>query len=367
MHPKVTFVVPCYKLAHLLSGCVESMLVQTFSDFEVLIMDDCSPDHTPDVAQSFRDSRIKHIRNESNLGHLKNYNKGIALARGEYVWLISADDFLRRSYVLERYVDVMERNPEAGYVFCPAMKIENGDETDLVQWSEHGDKDLVFRERSFLRKLALNNCVAAPTGMVRKLCYDRLGAFPLNLPNSGDWYLWCLFALYYDVAYLAEPMVFYRVHTDNMSLQFKRTNPRIILEDNFAVRWAIMRGLEENGLMREAAFWKDAIATYYANLVACNLYESTIYHLSWDECEGSVLRHARDGQERTEILGRVSVALADQCYRRSDFSRAREFYWQGLRRREWSIRTWMKYLLFYLGPVGMQCRAVAARHRCRTA
>src|SRR5216684_5652724 len=97
MNPKVSFVIPCYKLAHLLPECVNSILSQTYQDFEVLIMDDCSPDHTPEVARSFRDARVKHIRNEPNLGHLKNYNKGIELARGQYVWLISADDCLRTS------------------------------------------------------------------------------------------------------------------------------------------------------------------------------------------------------------------------------------------------------------------------------
>src|SRR5271166_3653331 len=112
MTPVVSFVVPCYKLAHLLRQCVESILSQSYADLEVLIMDDCSPDNTPEVAQSFRDPRVKYIRNDTNLGHLPNYNKGISLTRGEYVWLISADDYLRRPYILEQYVDLLDRNPQ---------------------------------------------------------------------------------------------------------------------------------------------------------------------------------------------------------------------------------------------------------------
>jgi glycosyltransferase involved in cell wall biosynthesis len=57
-------------------------------------MDDCSPDNTPEVARSLQDPRVKHIRNNPNLGHLRNYNKGISLSRVKYVWLISADDYL---------------------------------------------------------------------------------------------------------------------------------------------------------------------------------------------------------------------------------------------------------------------------------
>src|SRR3954451_17652801 len=108
MNPTVSFVVPCYKLSHLLADCVSSILAQTYGDFEVLIMDDCSPDDTPAVAQSFGDSRVQHIRNEANLGHLRNYNKGVQLARGKYIWLISADDKLRKPHVLENYVQVLE-------------------------------------------------------------------------------------------------------------------------------------------------------------------------------------------------------------------------------------------------------------------
>src|SRR5689334_13989722 len=87
--PEVSFVVPCYKLAHLLPQCVTSVLSQSYKNFELIIMDDCSPDFTPDVVRSFHDSRVKHIRNPANLGHIRNYNKGIATARGKYVWLLS--------------------------------------------------------------------------------------------------------------------------------------------------------------------------------------------------------------------------------------------------------------------------------------
>ena len=96
MNPTVSFVVPCYNLGHLLKECVDSILSQTYRNFEVLIMDDCSPDQTPEVARSFDDPRVRHIRNEPNLGHLSNYNKGIRMTRGKYVWLISADDRLLR-------------------------------------------------------------------------------------------------------------------------------------------------------------------------------------------------------------------------------------------------------------------------------
>ena len=82
--PTVSYIVPCFKLGHLLPDCVDSILGQSHRDFEIIILDDCSPDDTPAVAARFRDSRVRYVRNTENLGHLRNYNKGIELSRGKY-------------------------------------------------------------------------------------------------------------------------------------------------------------------------------------------------------------------------------------------------------------------------------------------
>lgn len=360
MNPKASFVVPCYKLAHLLTECVNSILSQTYENFEILIMDDCSPDHTPEVAQSFRDPRVRHVRNEPNLGHLRNYNKGIELARGKYVWLISADDCLRSPYILERYVQVMEKQPKVGYVFCPAMKVQNGQETEVVGWGFHGIQDAIFTGHDFLRKLLLGNCVVAPTGMVRKECYDKRGGFPLDMPNAGDWYLWCLFALHHDVAYLAEPMVDYRLHESNMSITFTKHDPEVIIADNIAVRWSIKEKAEEIGFDSIVSLCKDAIATYYANMVAARTYENTVFGLTLEECERSVAQYSRDESEKLEMYARVYTALADQCYLREDFTRAQCYYKWAVRRQPWAVESWAKYFLLQMGNVGVRVRNYAS-------
>src|SRR5258708_15157639 len=153
MTPAVSFVVPCYNLGHLLGECVDSILRQTYDNFEVLIMDDCSPDNTEEIARSFQDPRVKYVRNDSNLGPLPNYNKGISLTRGKYVWLISADDYLRRPYVLQRYVELLEKNPHVGYTFCPGVGVKNGRETEILEYSAQGHRDQILDGRAFLKKL----------------------------------------------------------------------------------------------------------------------------------------------------------------------------------------------------------------------
>ncbi len=126
MHrPKVSFVVPCYKLAHLLPQCIDSILSQTYADFEILVMNDRSPDNTEEVATSYDDPRVIHVLNEKNLGHLNNYNKGIGMCRGDFIWLISADDYLRSPEILQKYVTLMEAHPRIGYAICPGFAVKN--------------------------------------------------------------------------------------------------------------------------------------------------------------------------------------------------------------------------------------------------
>src|SRR4051812_1598733 len=210
--PRVTFVVPCYKLAHLLPECLDSILGQTLGDLEILVMDDPSPDDTPGVVASYSDSRVTHVRNDPNLGHLRNYNKGIAMARGEYVWLISADDRLRSPHAVERYLSVMDAHPRVGYAFCNGMGLRDGRETEIVGWADLRREDGGLEGRKSLRRLLQSNCVLPPSALVRRACYDKLGMSPLDFPFAGAWSLWCIFALDFDVAYFSEPMVNYREH-----------------------------------------------------------------------------------------------------------------------------------------------------------
>src|SRR5271157_1282059 len=170
--PTVSFVVPCYKLGHYLSECVHSILSQTYTDFGVLILDDCSPDNTGDVAKSFEDSRLKYVRNDQNLGLIDDFNKGIGLSRGKYVWILSADDYLRNSYILQRYVDLMEKNATIGYTFCPGVTVRDGQEREVT--GAHGKRDRIIKGHEFLRTLLFGDTVVAGAVMARRECYEKI-------------------------------------------------------------------------------------------------------------------------------------------------------------------------------------------------
>ena len=358
--PLVSFVVPCYKLAHLLPECVHSMLAQTYGRFEVLIMDDCSPDETPEVARSFGDPRIRHIRNESNLGHLHNYNKGISLARGKYVWLISADDRLRKPYVLERYVRIMERHPRAGYVFCPAVRLDDGQETNVVGHASPGGRDAVVSGHRFLIRLVNVNFVVAPCVMVRKECYEKVSLFPLDMPWGGDWYLWCVFALHYDVAYCAEPMVNYRRHALSMTDTLTNQDLRECAEEDEALPWRIKQKAEEAGCLAMVKRCRISIAHQYASGIASRKYRSSKswheYSLTLGQFEGSLLRNTSHRHEQNFIRARVYAGLADTYFWKREFARSLEFYEKAFQQDPWMVQVWAKYLLLRTGKAGIRFR-----------
>jgi glycosyltransferase involved in cell wall biosynthesis len=354
MSPRVSFVVPCYRLGHLLRDCVESILSQSFQDLEVLIMDDCSPDATPEVARSFDDPRVRYVRHADNMGHLQNYNAGIEMSRGEYVWLISADDRLRRPYVVERFVSVLDQYQQVGYVFCPVKRFDEQGETTL--YGQHGDDDWVKGGHEFLQTLAHGNSVPAASGLVRRSMYERYGMFPLDMPFAGDWFMWALFALHAKVAYLAEPMVGWRVHAANMTHHF-RARPLALMQDEIRVLVGVRDRARDARYPGVERLFTDALERYYAWRVAAAAAPDLVCHMTPAEMETSLDEWCADEEERKQIRGAAYSALGDAFYDVGDRAEARECYETALRLGTFAPRTRAKFLLLNAGRIGDQVRA----------
>jgi glycosyltransferase involved in cell wall biosynthesis len=359
--PIVSFVVPCYKLAHLLPECVNSILGKTYGNFEVLIMDDCSPDNTAEVARSFQDRRVKRIRNDPNLGALPNYNKGISLSRGKYVWLISADDYLRRPYVLQRYVDLMDAHPRVGYTFCPGVWVKNGKETEVVGFSTYGNRDRVIAGRIFLQKLVYCDVVLAPAAMARRECYEKISSFPINLVWAGvpidliwggDWYLWCLFALSGDVGYFAEPMVCYREHDLSSTTITTKEKTENCFYADIAVRWMVKQKADAAGFRDVSKKCLHAVALEYAWHLTTKRYRSSSSTITMAQFEESLTKNTASEKERDWVRGRVFEDVADRLYYRGDLTSARKGYQAATNFDSWMIEVHVKKLLLSLGKPG---------------
>ena len=364
-NPIVSFVVPCYKLAHLLPECINSIISQTYRDFEVLIMDDCSPDNTAEVAQSFQDPRVKHIRNDPNLGHLGNYNKGITLSKGKYVWLISADDYLRKPYILEKYVGLMDKHPNVGYSFCPGFGVRDQIETRILgRYSDRRDKDRIFPGHVFLKKLLYGNFVLCPSGIVRRECYDRVSFFPLTMPWAGDWYLWCLFALYYDVGYFVEPMLCYREHHD-LSMTTKLTQESLdgCAAEEILIPWIIRKRAIDGGYMSVANECLSAVAQAYARIIVRERYRGSKFFMNFEEMEESLRGFTSSESEQNTIRTQIYERMGNEFYWQGDLESAKRFYQMALNKNPWKIGVHTKKLLLSFGKQGDKLRKMILSFR----
>jgi len=350
VEPKVSFIIPCYNLAHFLADCVNSILSQTYGDFEILIMDDCSPDNTPEVAAQFKDPRVIHIRNEPNLGNIRNYNKGIELSRGRYLWLISADDCLRSRHVLQKYVDLLDQRPEVGFVFCPSMSLVNGKEAGVDGWTAWpGNKDQIISGREVVRHSAYACAVAAPAGMVRGECYTRKGLFRTDLPRTSDYYLWAMFGAIYDAGYFAEPMVYYRQHSSSMETTATQEQPVSLFEEKLRALWTVKKEVEKSGIQGVSSdFHRGLTREYTWRLVDMEI-ENAPYGRTWDAAIKEIRDNASSEKEAEEILQLIRAgwtsALATGyawngagCYQRGQFDKAIAAFRSSLSLNPWGIK-----------------------------
>lgn len=316
MPPTVSFVIPCYNLAHLLPQCVESILSQTFSDFEILIMDDCSPDNAYEVSRQFIDPRIRYIRNQHNLGHLRNYNKGVETSLGKYIWLISADDRLRCNYVLQRYVALLNINEQVGYVFCSGIGLKNNTETKVLDNFAYGSQDNIFNGRQFISTvLAKGGGLLSPSVMARKACYEDLGMFPLDMPHQGDLYLWFLWALEYDVGYMAEPMVNYRFHELNIGTQLLKQTPKSVFSDEIEVLWRTKQKAEQRRVTELVEKLQVFIGWKYGQAAAFAPYsdEYAPWRMSVAQCEAAICDRASSAFDCATIMEKFRSVLGNTC------------------------------------------------------
>ena len=257
----------------------------------------------------------------------------------------------------------MEHHPRVGYVFCPVVPHIENRGVEIAPFWYHAPDDAVFEGRLFLRKLRDGNCVPAPSGMVRRTCYERIGLFPLDMPYSGDWYLWSAFATEFDVGYLSEPMVRYRWHDTNMTHQLRTCDPKILLEDDLAVRWRIARHLGGLSLRADADGWWSELVDRYASLVAQRERDGGRAGLSMAEARTSWERHAVDRDERDGLAARVCIALGDRSYRDGQIKSSRRLYRDALRLDPRSTVGWLKYVLACSGELGVRVRTAGTNAR----
>ena len=204
--PKVTVLMPVYNAADYVKEAIDSILNQTFDDFEFLIFNDGSTDSSADIVKSYKDQRIKFYDYAQNQGYVHHLNYGIEIAKGEYIARMDADDIsLPRRF--EKQVEFMDTNPEVGASGTWYKIIGSGNEIKYPTDSES------------IRLALLDYCALGhPTVMLRSSVFKEssLRYEQLYCP-AEDYFLWSLLAENYELANLPEILLHYRVHTAQIS------------------------------------------------------------------------------------------------------------------------------------------------------
>jgi len=125
--PFVSIIITTYNYAHTVGYAIDSALAQDYPRLEVLVVDNCSTDTTPQLVERYQaDSRFRYIRNDSNIGMVPNHNKGLRESRGDYVVFLSADDFLLPHHV-SRSFSFLRDHPEIDVLYASTFFVdENG-------------------------------------------------------------------------------------------------------------------------------------------------------------------------------------------------------------------------------------------------
>ncbi len=223
----IDIVIPCYRYGRYLRECVESVLAQDIANCRILIIDDHSPDETPQVARALvgEDARITYRRHAVNKGHISTYNEGIDWCSSDYMLLLSADDCLLPG-ALMRAMAFMDAHSAVGMCCGNAVMLHangtRGPITVPVDFS--GAQSLVLDGGAFIQLCAdtlARDIVPTPTAVVRTALVKQIGAYRADLPHSADMELWLRIAAHGCVGMLKPAQSVYRRHGANMSSTYQ--------------------------------------------------------------------------------------------------------------------------------------------------
>ena len=213
MAPAVSVIIRTYNRAVLLQQAIQSVLGQTFQDFEIIVVNNSSTDNTIEVVKSFKDERIRII-NTRNKGIIaKSRNVGLKESQGDYIAFLDDDD-LWCPEKLEIQVEYLRKHPEYYLVYSNAWIIdETGARKGLIMDLE------LFKEGEIFKYLVKCNFIPQLTVLMKREVFDNIGFF--NEDHSvvpvDDYEYWLRVALQYKIGFVEEPLARYRVHSGGMS------------------------------------------------------------------------------------------------------------------------------------------------------
>lgn len=227
--PKISVILTSFNHEKYIAETIDSILAQSFQDFELIVWDDCSSDRSWEIIQSYQDPRLLTFRNEERQRALRGINRAITeVARGTYIAIHHSDDVWEPNK-LERQHAFLETHMSVGAVFTHAQAI---DENSLPLTDHQHFYSQIFQQPNQTKQQWLHrffyqgNALCHPSVLIRKLCYDECGPYKPWLAQLGAFDMWIRLCLKFDIHVLPESLVRFRVRDDEANASGNRPDTR---------------------------------------------------------------------------------------------------------------------------------------------
>jgi len=224
---QVSIIIPTYNRATLLKRAINSVLQQSFSDFELIVVDDASTDYTPEVVKKINDSRIKLIQHSKNKGASAARNTGIDLSKGKYIAFLDDDDEWLPEKIERQLAAFQTADIKIGLIYSGYSFVSPKNNNIL--------KTVTPEHRGALYPLLLRrNFISTVTPLVKKDCFKIAGTFDETLPSCQDWDMWIRISKYFLIDFIPDPLAKIYVHGDQISANI---TPRILAREKLIEKY----------------------------------------------------------------------------------------------------------------------------------
>lgn len=214
--PLLSVTVLNYNYGHFLPTCLESILSQTFTDFEVILINDTSTDNSLEIIQPYlNDKRIRLVDHKVNQGFVGSLIEGAELSRGKYITVISADDWVLDPTAFSKQITVLEQDPEVVFAYTAYGHFEVEGKCEHV-WRA-AETSYIRPGRESFEEIVLNPYILHSGTIIRKTAYIAIGGYTPTLRYAVDVRMWLGLCHVGKVAYINEILYAYRRHGSSMS------------------------------------------------------------------------------------------------------------------------------------------------------
>ena len=242
-NPLVSVIIPNYNHARFLDDRIQSVLNQTYQNFEVIILDDKSTDNSVEVINKYNPHVSHIVVNEENSGSpFKQWHKGFELAKGEWIWIAESDDYCK-SVFLEECILRLNSSNNTAIVFCTSLLVDTTGKPCVLKDVSENIPDGCVNGHFFIKRYMLkrNSIWNASAVLFKKYNAIHVKPIYMDYKAAGDHLFWCLLAEHGDVVHVAKHLNYFRQHNVKVT-PYSFLDGTIHFEELKTIKYLVERG-----------------------------------------------------------------------------------------------------------------------------